>query len=364
MTRGTITITGAYGAGNLGDEAILAGILHALRKELPAYGLQVLSHDPAATAELHGVASASVIPAGLRSALTGLRRTRAALSNTKLVLIGGGGILYDGTFGRGRMNPIHTWWLRTELLRRWNIPYAFFAVGAGPITRRTSMAPLRRMLEGAAFVSARDSASVALLQSLVPRVTVLPIPDPAFALPPPPPQPIHRTVVSVRRWFADDPAREEAFHETLVAGLQPLVAAGEQVGFLPMVGNSEGDVALAEKLAGMLGHHAVALPLPRTPEDAIRTLAQARTIVAMRLHALILGAVAGRPIIPLAYSAKVASVAHELGLTPLDPATLTTEDLRAALERPRSPGLTAGERGMQFRHQARELIEGVLGTDE
>lgn len=203
MQQPTIAITGAYGAGNLGDEAILAGILSTLRAELPDAHLLVLSHDVDGTKRMHGVDAAAPIPAGIRSLRT-LRETREALSETELVCIGGGGLLYDHGFVRGRGNAIRTWWVRTELLRKWGIPYAFLAVGAGPVRGRTSRILLRRMLEGARFVTARDSASAQLLAEVAPRVAIATIPDPAFALPPPGPLPTHGIVVALRRWFLEE----------------------------------------------------------------------------------------------------------------------------------------------------------------
>jgi len=119
-------------------------------------------------------------------------------------------------------------------------------------------------------------------------------------------------------------------------------------------------VAYAEELAKELAHGAQALPHPSSPHAAIEALSHARTIVSMRLHGVILGAVTGRPIVPIAYSPKVAAIAEDLHLTSLDPETMTADDLRAAIEKPRSPGLRAGELGMQFRHQARDLIETAI----
>ena len=359
-TAGTITVTGAYGAGNIGDEAILAGILHILRQDLPAYDLQVLSHSPAATTSLHGVPAAHALPGGIRSLLK-LREARASLSATKLVCIGGGGILYDSDFSGGA-NPIRVWWLRTELLRRWHVPYAFLAVGAGPVRRRRSTWMLRRMLEGARLVTVRDAASAKLLREIAPRVSVVQIPDPAFALPPIAPVAQRATIVCARRWYASDTAEGQALTRALVDGLQPLAAEGEPVHFLPLTSNEEGDVAFAKELADGVGFGAIALETPASPRAALELFARARTVVSMRLHGVILGAVAGRPVVPISYSPKVAAIASELGLTSLSAATLTGEQIVEAIGAPHNPGAKAGELGMRFRLRARELIEEALAS--
>ena len=71
-----ILVLGAYGYRNIGDEAILAGLL---RQFDPGVKLTVVSRSPAETKALHGVRSV-----GISSALTELRRHRS-------LLIGGGG---------------------------------------------------------------------------------------------------------------------------------------------------------------------------------------------------------------------------------------------------------------------------------
>ena len=52
-------VSGYYGEGNLGDEAILAAMLRDLRRHDPAAEVTVLSFDPADTARRHGVEAIS-----------------------------------------------------------------------------------------------------------------------------------------------------------------------------------------------------------------------------------------------------------------------------------------------------------------
>lgn len=78
-----ILVVGAYGYRNVGDEAILAGLL----QELKGARLTVVSRSPAETAALHGVRTV-----GIGQAFGALRRHHS-------VLIGGGG-LFGGDMGR------------------------------------------------------------------------------------------------------------------------------------------------------------------------------------------------------------------------------------------------------------------------
>ncbi len=50
-----ILICGAYGLGNIGDEAILTAIVGQMRQIAPGAGIAVLTRSPGETAALHGV---------------------------------------------------------------------------------------------------------------------------------------------------------------------------------------------------------------------------------------------------------------------------------------------------------------------
>lgn len=82
----TLLIGGYYGAGNVGDEAILSTILHDLRGHDPDLNFIVLSYNPEKTRSECAVESISwydinaVLDAALRS---------------DLIILGGGGIFHD-----------------------------------------------------------------------------------------------------------------------------------------------------------------------------------------------------------------------------------------------------------------------------
>ena len=50
-----IVISGYYGFGNAGDEAVLAGLVDTFRAAIPGVSLSVASADPEATRRMHGV---------------------------------------------------------------------------------------------------------------------------------------------------------------------------------------------------------------------------------------------------------------------------------------------------------------------
>src|SRR4051812_15621805 len=85
----TIGIVGSYGGLNAGDEAILSVALRELRKRIPGVRLVVFSRGPEHTRAHHQV---DLVVAGGEVGRAELAMT---LHQLDLLLLGGGGILYD-----------------------------------------------------------------------------------------------------------------------------------------------------------------------------------------------------------------------------------------------------------------------------
>jgi polysaccharide pyruvyl transferase WcaK-like protein len=136
-----ILVVGAYGYRNLGDEAILAGLLRELGTEAR---LTVVSRSPAETEALHRVRAV-----GLASVIGELRRHRS-------VLIGGGG-LFGRDMGRlGRL--IAPFGVLAAATGR---TVAVHGVGIDRSLPITSVQALRLLARQATAFSVRDSASLA-----------------------------------------------------------------------------------------------------------------------------------------------------------------------------------------------------------
>jgi polysaccharide pyruvyl transferase WcaK-like protein len=75
-------LSGYYGFGNLGDEALLQVIVERLRARWPDCAVNVLSGDPAATARAYGVQATPRMD---------IPRVRSAIEGADIVLSGGGG---------------------------------------------------------------------------------------------------------------------------------------------------------------------------------------------------------------------------------------------------------------------------------
>jgi polysaccharide pyruvyl transferase WcaK-like protein len=73
-----LVVSGFYGAGNAGDEAILDALIISIRKLAPDTAITVLSFDPAGTARQYGV---EAVPRyNLRAVIAALRQADLLIS--------------------------------------------------------------------------------------------------------------------------------------------------------------------------------------------------------------------------------------------------------------------------------------------
>jgi len=119
-----IIISGYYGFGNTGDEAILTGILKNLREESCCLGedfdFTVLSADPSSTSRDYGVRAVN---------RTGLKDILKSLWGCDLFISGGGGLLQDVT---GRQFSIFYYLGLALLARLCGKKVSIYAQGMAP----------------------------------------------------------------------------------------------------------------------------------------------------------------------------------------------------------------------------------------
>ena len=157
-----VLILGGYGLRNVGDEAILAGLLNQIAD---VGAVRVVSRDPQETANLHGVQAvspAAAIPALLRS---------------DALIVGGGGMFSSDTGPLGKYIPL---FCRLALLR--GMPVAFHGVGIYSSTPPELLRSLRNLAPRLCSFTVRDAASAEVMDSL--GVPTTRIPDLAMSMQP------------------------------------------------------------------------------------------------------------------------------------------------------------------------------------
>jgi polysaccharide pyruvyl transferase CsaB len=302
-----IVVSGYYGGGNAGDEAVLAAILQELRRRDPGGEVVVLSADPAATREVHGATAVS---------RTNPAAVRAALGRADLLLSGGGSLLQDATSLRSL-----AYYLGVVAMARWlKVPVFFYAQGVGPLRRPLARWLVRQVAEGVAGITVRDAASAELLRQIgVRRPPVRVTADPVFAWAPElgrvdgPEAPAGGRPVfgfAFRPWPA-----EEVWRPAVARAAGELArrygAAIRWLSFQP-----ERDLPVARALWAACPVPSTVVEPGRTPAEVFAQVARCDLVVAARLHALIMGAVAGRPVVGVSYDPKVDALLAELGQAP------------------------------------------------
>ena len=284
-----VVVSGYYGFGNAGDESVLAGLLDGLRAEEPEIEVTVLSGDPAHTRRTHGV---DAIPRARPGVIGAIRGSDGMIS-------GGGSLLQDRTSPR----PVAYYAGLMHLARLLGRPYAIHAQGLGPISRRANRALTASALRGAAHVSLRDPASVALARELGVRRPIDVVPDPALALRPVAGARGH-VLLAVRSW-----GTSTAHMNGLRAALREL-AAEMPILALPMqeAVDREACEAAIEDIPG-----ATVLRPGVSLDEQLAAIGSASLVVGMRLHALVLAAAAGVPALAISYDPKVDAFAAQVG---------------------------------------------------
>ena len=161
-----VLVSGYYGFGNLGDEALLEVIVQRLRATVAPASIEVLSASPQRTADTHGVDA---------TARWDWRAVRAAIARSDVVLSGGGGLLQNATSLRSLL-------YYAAILRegaRLGRKTMNFAQSIGPLDRLGRFT-VRRFCRGVRRATVRDERSRRLLQELLPHAVVERTADPVF----------------------------------------------------------------------------------------------------------------------------------------------------------------------------------------
>ena len=278
-----------------------------------------------------------------------------ALRRADALMISGGGLMNDYW---PTVIPRYLAWCLVGRLAGCRVVWV--GAGVGPVRRR-----VWRWLAGLAFMASRvvlvrDQASEDWVRRCHRGAKVRIIADPAFFLPViPATDPVPSGVAIVARGPTPvDTALTDDLVRSLALLATTLRARGERVELISMQPDEDRAFigSIQEAVAAQRG---TALPvtwLPPDPTTALALFATFDRLVTVRLHGLILGALAGVPSVAIGYDQKVVQAATLLGLNDVavavDGATATA--LEDALDR------LASDPGR--RDKVREAIDAILAT--
>jgi polysaccharide pyruvyl transferase WcaK-like protein len=314
--REPIQVVGGYGYRNVGDEAILAGLLTTLGGRR----VTVVSRSPAETSAEHGVPAISLV-----QAIPALRRHRT-------LLIGGGG-LFGRDMGRiGRLLPLFG-----LLARALGRGLVVDGVGIDPGMTGPNRFLVATLLRAADRVTVRDEASARVVRSW--GIEPLVAEDLSTRMAPAAAR-IGRALLRAAGVDERKPviglcltAVNDALTPALMAGIPDLVERHPewQFCFVPMSQHPfvdrHNDLLLARSLqAGNPRLKVVEGALH--PAAVLALFGALDAVVAMRYHAYLFAERARIPLVPIAYADKSLAWLEECGLAAVEP---TGEALSRAL---------------------------------
>nr|AXL04786.1 glycosyltransferase [Aeromonas hydrophila] len=302
-----IGIAGWYGAGNIGDELILkiaSGWINSLGGECI-----VLSISPEVTSKLHGIEAVDILD---------VEELNNIIPQLDLLIVGGGGLFqthdsfsYKGLFESDR-SDVSCYLRPIALAIHYQCPVIMWAQGIGPLYTVESRKLIKDVFSAASDISVRDNVSFSLLKEVGISNKITVAADPVWSLS------IHgsvdakeygkkRIVIVVRPW-GDSSEWKSNLVNAIKDNLDP---DKHEIIWLPfqsvdIPGRSSSDIPFINKLIDAVGdNYSQMLVSTSEIDEVIDILKAADGLIAMRLHAQILGVLLRKPAIFLEYDNKM-----------------------------------------------------------
>ncbi|MCR4402076.1 MAG: polysaccharide pyruvyl transferase CsaB [Firmicutes bacterium] len=307
-------VSGYFGFGNTGDEAMLAAMVQHLRDVDPDAAIVALSNHPELTMQTHG------IPAIGRTALRQIIREVAAAD---LVISGSGSLLQDVTSFRSLAYYLGL----VALARLMGTPVFFYSQGVGPLRRAWSRWLVRLVANGATAITVRDEPSRRLLEAIgVRRPPVQVTADPVFGME------LSPSVRSGEDMLASEGVPVSANAPLVVVSVRPWKAGtgwleaiaraadeaerslGAAVVFTPF--HKPGDVVASRAVAELMRGRSYVLKGDYSPQEMMSLIDRADLVIGMRYHALVFAAARAKPFVAVSYDPKIDGLLEMLGEEP------------------------------------------------
>jgi polysaccharide pyruvyl transferase CsaB len=295
-----VIISGYYGFGNVGDDAMLMAIIDDLNMYGKDMDILVLSRNPAETMKTYGVDSIK---------RTNLFYIFKAMRNAALFIYGGGNIIQDNTSSRSLIYYLLTIWMAKHM----GLKVMFYANGIGPLNKNVNKRLTRNIMNRVDVITLREELSLHELKRLqIDRPRIVLTADPALNIGKITEEEVNQIFeregidpdgpyigISVRQWagrdkYIDAVART-ADHMMDRHGAKPI--------FIPM--HHPGDLSVTESVLGRMRGKGYVLAGKYSASQILGVIGRTEMLVGMRLHALIFAASLGIPIVGLVYEPKI-----------------------------------------------------------
>ncbi len=307
--RDGVTLCGAYGQGNSGDDSILEAVISQLRsidKDMP---LRILSRNPKETrlrCRCKSVHSFN-IPGFIR-----------AMRRSKLYISGGGTLIQDVTSVRSLVYYL----MSIRFARMCGCRVLMYGCGIGPVNSKFGRRMTKRVLNSCAdMATLRDPRSLEELRSMGVTIPAKVSADPALILPGAPDADVDSAFIDSgiplgKKYIAFALRPWEGFEKKVNAFAAAADYANEQLGlecvFVPI--DKKRDTDACKKVIAAMKTKGHMISDPGTPSLTIGILSRMEILVSMRLHALIFAAGQGVSLVGAVYDPKVSSFLDYIGI--------------------------------------------------
>lgn len=304
-----ILISGYYGFNNVGDEAILKGLVEGIKRVVGEIEIVVLSQHPEFTSKKHDVRSIK---------RTNLFQIFKEMKNMDLLVSGGGSLFQDVTSKRSIAYYIGIIWLAKRLFKK---KVMIYSQGIGPVTKKYNRWMLGKILNSIDFINVRDEKSKLELKCLGVTKDILVTTDTVFGISKPSLEMGQIILekkskvkgkpyigISVRHWMNCNNIVEE-IAELCVKIVSEMDAVPVLIPF-----HFYKDLKLMENIYRSLDEtiqdKVVVIDEYLYVEDYLSLIGNMDIMVAMRLHGLIFSVLMGVYPVGISYDPKIQSFLH------------------------------------------------------
>lgn len=323
-----ILISGYYGFGNTGDEAILCSMIYQIMEKIPECIFTVVSENPDETKRLHSIDAIYRLD---------YAKISQEIERSDLVILGGGGLFQDhygielsALFAKPGFGL--TRYAEVPLLAKMHgKPLMFYSQGFGPLFSKEAKTFVSFVCSLADVITTRDEDSKNLLEEIGVEIKKIIVSiDPAFEIPIVNKENVREILeqeniplnerlvcVSVRQWV--DKSLEDKYIEILTNVLDDfLKIRNVNLLFIPFqdYDKNDNDSTISARIIEKIGQKERCYLLSKVyhPREIAGIISKSSLVIGMRLHSIIFAARSNIPVVALSYDPKVQNHMKDLKL--------------------------------------------------
>jgi len=329
-----VVLSGYFGFGNIGDEAILEAMIGGLRSRDPRIEITVLSADPDKTSEQFKVYSVPRL---------NLSRIVHVIKKADVLISGGGGLLQDVT---GPFSIPYYLGL-IYLAKAWGRPVAVIGQGVGPVKGFLAKILTRWILNKVDLIVVRDEESFSELRSLKVKRPIFITGDVTTILEPIKPDARLKVLKQEGIAKGEKPlvgfsirkpshrltgAKAGVYHKIIADFADGIIEKyNARVVFIPFL--YPDDIIESSNIINRMRNPVNVIIREYNTSEIMGIVGEMDILIGMRLHSHIFAAMTGVPMLGISYDPKVAIFLHGLGQNFINVADVEKERLFLLFEK-------------------------------